>query len=134
LVTTIQLSEENPEQAIPAGRPVAVRNGEKGQLRWSNCLLDGISPENPGGKRPSRKQASSSSTIPLSLTMKLGCKKCARKISLADRYVLALAKEIWGSGVFAHHERDVSAELKENPPSVAVLFLEDLIARFGLAA
>ncbi len=57
-----------------------------------------------------------------------GMQKCARKISLADCYVFALAKEIRGAAVFANHEKDVSAELKENPPGVPVLFLEDLIA------
>jgi len=58
-----------------------------------------------------------------------GLQKCARKISLADCYVFALAKDIRGAAVFANHEKDVSAELKENPPGVPVLFLEDLIAK-----
>ncbi len=58
-----------------------------------------------------------------------GMQKCARKISLADCYVLALAKDIRGAAVFANHERDVSAELKENPSGVPVLFLEDLIGK-----
>src|SRR6266851_7345660 len=57
-----------------------------------------------------------------------GMQKCARKISLADCYVFALAKDIRGAAVFANHEKDVGAELKENPPGVPVLFLEDLIA------
>jgi predicted nucleic acid-binding protein len=56
-----------------------------------------------------------------------GMQKCARKISLADCYVFALAKDITGAAVFAHHEKDVSAELKENHPGVPVLFLEDLV-------
>jgi predicted nucleic acid-binding protein len=68
------------------------------------------------------------------LDYEAGMQKCARRISLADCYVLALAKNIRGAAVFAHHEKDVSAELKKNPPAVAVLFLEDLTARLGLAA
>jgi len=58
-----------------------------------------------------------------------GMQKCARKISLADCYVFALAKEIRSAAVFARHEKDVSAELKESPPDVPVIFLEDLIAK-----
>ncbi len=58
-----------------------------------------------------------------------GMQKCARNISLADCYVLALAKSINGAAVFARHEKDVSAELKENPPDVPVIFLEDLVAQ-----
>ncbi len=54
-----------------------------------------------------------------------GMQKCRRKISLADCYVLALAKNVQGAAVFAHRERDISAELEENAPNVNVLFLED---------
>jgi predicted nucleic acid-binding protein len=55
-----------------------------------------------------------------------GLHKCRRKISLADCYVLALAKNIQGAAVFAHHEKDISAEVEKNAPDVNVLFLEDL--------
>ena len=54
-----------------------------------------------------------------------GMQKCRRKISLADCYVLALAKNVQGAAVFAHRERDVSKELEENTPDVDVIFLED---------
>jgi predicted nucleic acid-binding protein len=57
-----------------------------------------------------------------------GMQKCARKISLADCYVFALAKDIRGAAVFANHEKDVGTELRQNPPGVPVLFLQDLIA------
>ena len=55
-----------------------------------------------------------------------GMQKCRRKISLADCYVLALAKNVQGSALFAHREKDISAELEKNAPDVSVLFLEDL--------
>ena len=42
-----------------------------------------------------------------------GMQKCARKISLADCYVFALANDISGAAVFANHEKDVSAELRK---------------------
>ncbi len=58
-----------------------------------------------------------------------GMQKCRRKISLADCYVLALAKNVGGAAVFAHREKDISAELEKNAPDVNVLFLEDLTKR-----
>lgn len=58
-----------------------------------------------------------------------GMQKCARKISLADCYVFALARDIRGAAVFANHEKDVSAELEANPPGFPVVFLEDIITK-----
>ncbi len=58
-----------------------------------------------------------------------GMQKCTRKISLADCYVFALARDIRGAAVFANHEKDVSAELEANPPGFPVVFLEDLVTK-----
>lgn len=58
--------------------------------------------------------------------MEAGAYKCARSISLADCYVLAVARVFKSAAVFAKREDDLSREAKKKPFDVEVLFLEDL--------
>lgn len=52
--------------------------------------------------------------------------KCARKVSLADCYVLALAKDIQGTALFARKESDIAEESQRSAFDVPLLFVEDL--------
>ncbi|MGH7773604.1 MAG: PIN domain-containing protein [Candidatus Binatia bacterium] len=52
--------------------------------------------------------------------------KCSRKLSLADCYVLALAKLTNSAAIFARRERDLGEEHRKNPIDVELLFLEEL--------
>lgn len=50
--------------------------------------------------------------------------KCERKLSLADCYVLAIAKEIKGAAAFAIRELELEKEQQRKPFDVDVLFLQ----------
>ncbi len=52
--------------------------------------------------------------------------KCSRKISLADCYVLALARNIQGAALFARREIDIEKEAKRSVFDIPILFLEDI--------
>ncbi len=60
------------------------------------------------------------------LDAEAGKYKCERNLSLADCYVLALAKLLDATAVFARRERELAKELLRRPLDVEVLFLEDL--------
>nr|MDO8045391.1 PIN domain-containing protein [Candidatus Baldrarchaeota archaeon] len=55
--------------------------------------------------------------------------KCVRSISLADCYIIALAKILNATSVFAIKEKELEREIKRMPFKVPVIFLEELIAR-----
>ncbi len=55
-----------------------------------------------------------------------GIYKCSRKLSLADCYVLALARNTGSTALFARRERDLREEHQRSPLDVEFLFLEDL--------
>ena len=52
--------------------------------------------------------------------------KCERNINLADCYVLALAKNINGTALFARREIDIEKENKRSPFEVPLLFAEEI--------
>ncbi len=52
--------------------------------------------------------------------------KCARKISLADCYVIALARGIKGAALFARREIEIEKEAKRSGFDIPILFLEDI--------
>ncbi len=52
--------------------------------------------------------------------------KCARKISLADCYVLALARNIQGTALFVRKEIDIAKESQRSAFDVPLLFIENL--------
>ena len=52
--------------------------------------------------------------------------KCARKISLADCFAIALAKEVGVPVLFSAKENDLIVEMSKEPFDVDILFLEDL--------
>jgi len=52
--------------------------------------------------------------------------KCARKISLADCFAIALAKEVGVPVLFSAKESDLIVEMSKEPFDVDILFLEDL--------
>jgi predicted nucleic acid-binding protein len=54
-----------------------------------------------------------------------GAYKCARSISLADCYVLAVAKVFGSAALFARRESDMSAEARKKSFDAEVVFLED---------
>jgi len=58
--------------------------------------------------------------------MTAGTYKCERAISLADCYVIAVAKLQEASALFARHETDLDREIERKPFDVPVLFIEDL--------
>ncbi len=62
----------------------------------------------------------------LSLDHLAGSHKCLRKISLADCYVLALARNIQGAALFARREIDIEKEAKRSAFDIPILFLEDI--------
>ena len=51
--------------------------------------------------------------------------KCKRAISLPDCFIIALARQIAGSALFARKEQELTAEMKKEPFEVNILFLED---------
>ena len=55
--------------------------------------------------------------------------KCGRSVSLADCYVLAVAKVLKAAAVFGKREDDLARELRRKPFDVDVVFLEDLTRR-----
>ncbi len=59
--------------------------------------------------------------------LEAGAYKCARSVSLADCYVLAVAKVFNATAVFAKRENDLSREASKKLFDVEVIFLEDLI-------
>lgn len=60
------------------------------------------------------------------LDIEAGRYKCARGISLADCYVIALAKILNITALFARREEDLKKELAREAFDVKMLFLEDL--------
>ena len=58
--------------------------------------------------------------------MTAGTYKCERAISLADCYVIAVAKLQEASALFARHQTDLDREIKRKPFDVPILFIEDL--------
>ena len=53
--------------------------------------------------------------------------KCERSISLADCFVLALAKKLGCKALFARREQELVKEMNRKKFDVEILFLEDLI-------
>ena len=62
------------------------------------------------------------------LDMEAGHYKCSRAISLADCYVLSVAKMMNAAAVFARREEDLRKEIGRYPFDVKLLFLEDFKA------
>jgi len=58
--------------------------------------------------------------------LSLGRIKCERAISLADSYVIALARKIKGVALFARKEKELAEETKKRGFEVDILFLEEL--------
>jgi len=56
-----------------------------------------------------------------------GAYKCERAISLADCYVLGLAKLEQAAALFARREGDLEKEVRRKPLDVPVHFLEDYV-------
>lgn len=52
--------------------------------------------------------------------------KCERAISLADCYVIAVAKLKLATALFARHEDDLDEEIRRKSFDVPIIFLEDL--------
>lgn len=63
--------------------------------------------------------------------LEAGAYKCARSVSLADCYVLAVAKVFNATAVFAKRENDLSREADRRSFDVETVFLEDLTAKAG---
>jgi predicted nucleic acid-binding protein len=59
------------------------------------------------------------------IDIEAGRYKCSRTISLADCYVLAIAKVQNASAVFAQKEAEIAKELYRRPFDVKLLFLEE---------
>jgi len=60
------------------------------------------------------------------LDVEAGRYKCERSVSLADCYVLAMAKLLGAAAVFARREHDLAREMSLRKFDVGVLFLEDI--------
>lgn len=60
------------------------------------------------------------------LDMEAGTYKCRRALSLADCYVLALAKLQGAAALFARRESDVRKEIMKRPLDVEAIFLDEL--------
>lgn len=56
-----------------------------------------------------------------------GAYKCERTVSLADCYVMAVAKVFHAAAVFGKRENDLVREAGKKPFDVDVVFLEDLV-------
>lgn len=63
--------------------------------------------------------------------MEAGAYKCARGVSLADCYVLAVAKAFNAAAVFAKREDDLDREAGRKPVDVEMVFLEDMPKESG---
>ena len=61
------------------------------------------------------------------LAIEAAAYKCERALSLADCYVIALAKLRGSVAVFARREKEMVAEVARKKFDVRILFLEDLI-------
>ena len=61
------------------------------------------------------------------LDMQAGTYKCRRALSLADCYVMALAKLEGATALFARREDDMKKEVLKRPLDVEAIFLEDLV-------
>lgn len=59
------------------------------------------------------------------IDIEAGGYKCARSVSLADCYVLAVAKVLKGTAVFARREDEMNREARRKPFDVDVVFLEE---------
>jgi hypothetical protein len=59
--------------------------------------------------------------------MAAGAYKCERAISLADCYVLGLAKLEQADALFARRERELEKEIEKKSLDVQVHFLEDYV-------
>lgn len=59
--------------------------------------------------------------------LEAGAYKCARSVSLADCYVLAVAKVFNATAMFAKRENDLGGEVSKKLFDVEVVFLEDLV-------
>jgi predicted nucleic acid-binding protein len=59
------------------------------------------------------------------LDVQAGSYKCERSISLADCYVLALARSLGAAAVFARREEDIVKEMGKREFDVGIAFLED---------
>ena len=55
--------------------------------------------------------------------------KCYRAISLADSFVIALAKKIKAAAVFAKKERELQREIDKRPFDIDIIFLEDFVKK-----
>ncbi len=53
--------------------------------------------------------------------------KCERKLSLADCFVLALAKKLGCGALFARREQELIREMNREKFDVEILFLEDFV-------
>ena len=53
--------------------------------------------------------------------------KCERSISLADCFILALAKKLGCKALFARREQELVKEMEKKEFDVEIVFLEDLI-------
>ncbi len=63
----------------------------------------------------------------LGLDHSAGEYKCSRNISLADSYLLALAKQTESVALFARHEEELDQEQKRKTLDVKMVYLEDLV-------
>ncbi len=61
------------------------------------------------------------------LCLEAGKIKCERRISLADCYIIALAKMLAGKAMFARREREIQKESDRKPFDVEIIYAEDLI-------
>lgn len=61
------------------------------------------------------------------LDLQAGAYKCGRTLSLADCYVLGLAKLQGATALFARREQDLDEEIRRKPFDVEIAFLEDLV-------
>ncbi|MGH9877468.1 MAG: PIN domain-containing protein [Nitrososphaerales archaeon] len=59
------------------------------------------------------------------LALEAGTYKCGRAISLADCYVIALAKLTGSTAVFAKREKEIVLEMGRKRFDVPIIFLED---------
>jgi hypothetical protein len=66
---------------------------------------------------------------PRSLIYEVGKIKCKRAISLADCYIIALAKEVGGKAVFARKEREIEKEMMKEVFEVEFVFGDELIGQ-----
>ncbi len=63
----------------------------------------------------------------LELDHSAGEYKCSRNISLADSYLLALARQTESAALFARHEEELDEEQKRKSFDVKIVYLEELL-------